>query len=136
LTRKARGFTLLEVIVALAVMSLCIAAILRSLVGVTGSTRVGSDYYQALQIAETRMALLVTQEEPRETDNGEIDDVFQWETRVEEWVPENDDPLFGRSTFQSLDNALVPYHFQVQVSWGEGKSRSVELSTIRLRAGL
>jgi prepilin-type N-terminal cleavage/methylation domain-containing protein len=133
---KARGFTLLEIVVALAVMSLCITAILQSFVGVTGSTRVASDYYRALQIAETRMALLVTQKDPRKSDRGDIDEVYRWETRVEQYVPESDDPLSAGSPFEALDNALMPYHFHVQVTWGDGKERSVELSTIRLGAGL
>jgi type II secretion system protein I len=136
LTLKVRGFTLLEIVVALAVMSLCITAILQSFVGVTSSTRVASDYYRALQIAETRMTLLVTQKDPQKSDRGNIDEVYRWETRIEEYVPESDDPLSAGSPFESLDYELMPYHFHVQVTWGDSKERSLELSTIRLGAGL
>ena len=68
---RTQGFTLLEVVVALAVMALCVTAVLQSFVGATSSTRVAGDYYEALQIAETRMALLLAQDEPERSDKGE-----------------------------------------------------------------
>jgi type II secretion system protein I len=132
---KTQGFTLLEIVVALAVMSLCITAVLRSFVGSTGSTRVAGDYFYALQIAETQMALLLTEEDYESTDSGTIGDIYRWESRIEEYVPEDDDPLSARSPFEKLKGTLVPYHYYVQVSWGDSKERNVELSTIHLGAG-
>ncbi len=136
--RKAnnQGFTLLEIVVALAVMSLCITAILQSFVRATSSTRVAGDYYEALQIAETRMALLVAQPEPERNDGGSLQNGFRWQSSVAEFEPMDEDPLSMGSPLQSLDNSRIPYHYLVEVFWGENDERSLQLNTIRLGVDL
>ena len=129
---NARGFTLLETVVALVVMSLCVTAVLRIFVGSTSATRVSGNYYQALQIAETQMALLLTQDDTKSVNSGTIDDNYQWEASIEEYVAEDDDPLSGASPFVNPYDTLIPYHYYVVVSWGDSKPRKVELSTIHL----
>ena len=59
--RQARGFTLLEVVVALSILVICMTVIMRILAGSTRVAAVSSDYYSALQIAESKMAELRVQ---------------------------------------------------------------------------
>ena len=129
---KQSGFSLLEVIVALAVLAICVSVILRIFSGVTGATRIVDDYAQAVEIAETQMALLVAQDNPLGTDTGLIDDYYRWRTVVKEYRLEPDSPLLGAAGFTDPDAIYRPYHYLVSVKWGGQKKRQFEISTIRL----
>lgn len=130
--RRQCGFSLLEVIVALAVLGICVTVILQIMSSVTTAARVTDDYAQALSIAETRMALLVAQDNPVGMDTGKMGEQFRWSSRVSEYQPAMDNPLFNNSGFTDPENIYRPYHYQVTVSWGGYRKRQLELSTIRL----
>lgn len=127
-----RGFTLLEVIVALSVMALSLTAILRVFTTSTGAARVSHDYYNAVQIAQSQLALAAAGSQPARRASGEIDDYYRWSLEVDEYRSwELDTPL---SADDGLEDAVpvVPYHYQVSVRWGETRERELVLSTIRL----
>lgn len=130
--RKERGFSLLEVIVALAVLGICVSVILQIMSSVATATGVTDDYAHALSIAETRMAMLVAQDNPLGSDTGKADGTFRWRTRVTEYKPPTDNRLFDNNGFTDPENIYRPYHYQVLVSWGGFRKRQLELSTIRL----
>lgn len=130
--RKHTGFSLLEVIVALAVLAICVSVILRIFSGVTGATRIVDDYAQAVEIAETQMALLMAQDNPLSSDTGVIDEVYRWRSRVEEYQLDAYSPLRAADGFIDPDTIYRPYHYQVTVEWGSVSKRQYELSTIRL----
>ncbi len=127
-----RGFSLLEVIVALAVLGICVTVILQIMSSVTTATRVTDDYAQALSIAETRMALLMAQDDPAGADTGKVGDMFRWKSQVREYKPAMDNLLFNNTGFSDPENIYRPYHYQIVVSWGGFRKRQLELSTIRL----
>lgn len=129
---RQAGFSLLEVIVALAVLGICVSVILQIMSAVTTAARVTDDYAQALSIAETRMALLVAQDSPIGMDTGKVGDQYRWNSRVEEYKPTMDNRLFNNSGFTDPENIYRAYHYRVEVSWGGFRKRQLELSTIRL----
>lgn len=131
ISRRQKGFTLLEVIVALAIMGLCTTVILRIFASVSGATGINANYYQALEIAETQMSLLLASEEAGRRTSGSVDD-FRWQSSVTEYRPNLNDPLFSNSPLVDANNNIVPYHYQISVSWGTWKKREIELNTVRL----
>jgi general secretion pathway protein I len=132
ISRRQAGFSLLEVIVALAVLGICVSVILRIFSGVIGATRIVDDYAQAVDIAETQIAMLVAQDNPLGADTGMIDDYYRWNTQVTEFKLDTSSPLLGAGGFTNLEEVYLPYHYQVIVNWGGTKKRQLELSTIRL----
>ena len=124
------GFTLLEVVVTLAVLSLSLTALYRIFSSVTMTAGMTAHYYEALKIAETRMGLLSANVST--SSSGSINGFYNWKSRVERYAMASDNPLAGAQSIIETDSATMPYLLTVSVSWGEGKKREVTLNTIRL----
>ena len=120
------GFTLVEVLVAFAVLAVTLIAI----VGVFGTSFRGIDTAQtktrALQLAQSRLAMeAVRLRGPVEETTGRFDDQFSWKVRTERHVAPD----------------LMPQHrigamwIHIDVSWltrrGTG-TQSVSLSTLKV----
>ncbi|WP_432471307.1 type IV pilus modification PilV family protein [Amphritea sp. HPY] len=132
--RRARGFSLLEVLVAFVVLSLSLGIILQIFSLSSRITRTSEVYQQALLVAESKMAELLSEPfiEPGR-DDGSYDDRdhdgvmldMQWQTEVSDYEFPDDPPVDNQS--------LQPYLIEVSVSWGDGaKAQNITLSTIRL----
>ncbi|TNF08129.1 MAG: type II secretion system protein [Gammaproteobacteria bacterium] len=130
--RREKGFSLLEVIVALAILGICVTVVLQIMSSVSTAARVTDDYAQALAIAETQMALLIAQENHAGTDTGKVGDQYRWRSRISEYKPSTDNRLFNNNGFIDPENVYRPYHYNVEVTWGGYRKRKLELSTIRL----
>jgi prepilin-type N-terminal cleavage/methylation domain-containing protein len=120
-----RGFTLLEVIVALAIFSVTAVVALRIVSAVTRSAAVSGDYLTAVMIAESQLAQVVA-EGPRAAGSGWVEDYYHWRVTAEALAIDGGDLEESWS-----GNDLEPYHFQVVVSWGDGP-RQFQLDTVRL----
>ena len=131
-SKGCSGFTLLEVLVAMSVLAISITVIMRVFSSAATSTQVMDDYYHALQLAESRMAMLLTERNPLGTDSGEENQRYRWRTVVTEYRPDSDSLMFGNSLLNDPENEFIPYHFYVSVTWGHIRERSFELDTIRL----
>jgi prepilin-type N-terminal cleavage/methylation domain-containing protein len=129
--RRAGGFTLLEVLVALVVAGLAMSAI----VGVFGNSLAGnavaSDAETALALAEERLALASAVAALRPgVDKGVFAGRFAWQTTVSRYVDGGD----GKQTAQPNATELL-YRIAVDVVWQDGRrSRQLALSTLRLGA--
>ena len=132
LTSHSRGFSLLEVIVALSILTICVSVLMRVFSGAVVATRTTNGYYTALEVAESQLSAMTAQRNPIGLDSGETEDGYYWQTKVTEYIPDRDNPLFARDVIADTEMAFIPYHFHVEVQWGVPRSYHLELSTIRL----
>ena len=115
----------MEVLVALTILSLCLAIIYSVFsVGLRGR-RAAEDYEQATQLAESKLDSVGVDEPIQEgITAGQFNDRFSWRTVV---APYRE---IGRD--ESKDVRRRPMTVSVTVSWGDPDQRSVTLSTLRL----
>ena len=124
--RTAQGFTLIEVLVALTILSLSLAVIFSIFsVGLRGR-RSAEEYEQATLLAESKLNSFGIDESIREGDTvGRFNDRFWWKTSV---TPYHE---IGRN--EAKDLLRRPMQVTVTVFWGEaGAEKSVTLRTLRL----
>ena len=129
MTRRSRGFTLVEVVVAFVMLSLVLAAAFE--IFSRGLARAGEldDHSKALVIAQSRLATVGIEQTLAEghTEGVTEDGRFQWTVDIRattEGVPEGQPP----PTIYSL------YRVDVRVSWqgADTRTRSVDLVTMQL----
>ncbi|AEY00185.1 general secretion pathway protein H [Oceanimonas sp. GK1] len=117
-----KGFTLLEVLVAFAVLTVALGVLLTIFSLAIRTTQTALDQQKAVLLAESKLAELDAALTLRPgVERGTFDDRFAWETRIEEF---DSRPLLDN---QSM---LLPYRLSVTVSWSE--RRHYELTTLRL----
>lgn len=149
--RAARGFTLLEVLVAFSILSLSLGVLIQIFGSGLHRTALAEEYTLATLHAESLLARFGV-EEPLEIGEtgGEIDERYRWRALVEEFVDEADQDsglaggglagggLAGDGLIGELGSGLgaQPYRLVLTVHWGgDGTAeRSVSLQTLRLVA--
>ena len=127
-----RGFSLLEVIVALSILTICVSVLMRVFSGAVVATRTTNGYYTALEVAESQLAAITAERNPIGIDSGETDEGYYWQTKVTEYSPGPDNPLFAGEVIADTETKFIPYHFHVEVQWGSPRPYHLELSTLRL----
>lgn len=121
---RQRGFTLIEMLCALAILSLVLGVSVRILSGgalAAGATRSAS---QALAVAQSHLAVLETLEKPAPLDRRGAEGAIAWHERV----LRADDPAFARAEAAHL----AAWRLESEAQAADG--RSVRLSTVRLTA--
>jgi general secretion pathway protein I len=121
-----RGFTLIEVLVALAVTTLVLVVVLRLLSNGLGGSRRAEAYTEATLLAESTLDSLGVVNSLADGDTAELSDGrFRIRTAVDRYQPP--DAPVGDQQY------LVLYRLSVTVSWHEARQeRAVSLSTLRL----
>jgi general secretion pathway protein I len=128
LSRTVAGFTLIEVLVALTIVSLCLAVIFALFSGGLRSRRTADDYEQATLLAEAKLNS-VGVEEPLQPGStyGSFNDRFRWKAIV---TPYNEKDSGAEAT----NWVRQPFVVAVTVYWGHaGDEKSVALKTLRLK---
>ncbi|HSB73893.1 MAG TPA: prepilin-type N-terminal cleavage/methylation domain-containing protein [Candidatus Methylomirabilis sp.] len=120
-TRRAEGgFTLLEVVVAIALVGLGLAAALELLAVGLRSAKTSGDYTEAVLLAKRKLGELIVQVPTARVVDGTVGEAYRWTGEV---APERQDT-------ESLPVRL--FKFRVRVSWaGKGGEKGVELVTLR-----
>ncbi len=120
-----RGFTLLEILVALSILAVALGAILQSFSSGLRSLGAAEAHALALMHARSQLATVGTliPLEPGEQTGGA--GKFEWTVSVRRFEPPDGNP--------AVDPALVPYQLDVTVTWPGGGQ--VGLTTIRVGPG-
>lgn len=127
--RVQGGYTLIEIIVAFAILALGLTLLLGTLSGATRQVRQAGDAGRAALHAQSLLAEFGEFPQPGARD-GELEGGrYRWRLEVAPWT----DPA-PRSGPQRIDpNAARLLRLQLQVEWGEGgPSRRVQAASLRL----
>ena len=81
---RQRGFTLLEVMVAVAILAVALTALGGALGMVVRSTALASGYERARTVAENELALFLASTPDRPTTKSGVDNGVRWELRAEQ----------------------------------------------------
>jgi general secretion pathway protein I len=131
----ARGFSLLEVLVAFVILALVGTALFRLFGASLNNASLADEYSRAALYAESVLAAAAVEAPLRETTTqGRSDDGrYAWATKIESYVAPGATPDQARLG-QMLP--FQPWRLTVVVSWpGDfGTERSIALSTVRLAA--
>ena len=121
LPREA-GFTLLEVIVALAILAVAFALAMELLANGVRAAKASEDYTQAVLLARQKIAeISVTSSLKESADQGEFGGGFRWTSEIQPLPQEEED----------LPAQL--YQVRVRVTWpGRRREKSFDLYTLRM----
>jgi general secretion pathway protein I len=126
-----RGFSLLEVVVALAILGLALGVLLEIFGSGLNGAELTSRYAQAATIAESRLASVGADVplQPGDT-GGSENDAFRWTLSIKPYDEQQAQPQMGAP--QSLMRVQL-FEIVARVSWSDyGKEREVVLSTLQL----
>jgi len=124
--RQVKGYTLIEVLVAMMILALALTVLMRIFSGGLRNIAVSADYGHALLLAEAQLAAAGSSEAlaPGET-YGNDDDEFRWTRTVEAYVP--------NEFTEGEKLPVAAYRVTVVVEWpNSGRTRRLNLSTIKL----
>jgi len=122
---RAQGFTLFEILVALAILATSLTVILQLFSGGLRSVRVSDRHTQAVFLAREKMEEVLLEDPPGVgTQEGKFDDGTTWRSRIDRIAPPEDE-----------ENKLPfdVYEITVEVGWHEGTGETqLALQTTRL----
>ncbi len=121
--RAAAGFTLIEILVALVILSISLVTIMQLFSGGLKASRIAGDYTQAIFLAREKMEeLLLDKNIPAEITEGDFDNDYKWQAGI---TP---------CSLTAGDDNKVPvevYKIQVSVSRKDGTGKQVLLQTLK-----
>ncbi len=123
---SARGFTLLEVLVAFLILSLSMSVLMRIVSQSLNSLATAEHHQVALQLAESKLAevLVGLDSRSRGQEQGQLERGYRWQSEIEPYEFANQEAGERYS--------ITPWLIRVSVSWGRRPAERVSLSTIRL----
>ena len=129
--RRQAGYTLIEIVVAFAILALGLTLLLGTLSGATRQVRDAGQAGRAALHAQSLLAEHADAVQPGTLD-GELEQGrYRWRLDVAEW--QDPRPTSGRVVVNP--NGARMLRLQLQVAWGEGGPRQrVELSSLRWRS--
>jgi len=129
----ARGFSLLEVLVAFVILSLVATALFRLFSGALGNASAADDYSRAVLVAESVLTEAAAAQPLREaTQSGSADDGrIAWTTRVVPYSPPDVPPDLERAA-ETMQIRLFRITAEVKFAAPSGGQRTYELATTRL----
>ena len=128
---SARGFSLLEVLVAFVILALVATALFRLIGGALGNAGVAADASRALLVAQSRLDAARGGARLAGESGADEDGRILWTTSVEPFVaPDTVPGAAGAPTVSPTQ--LYRIRVEVRYPGAGGRERSLELSTLRL----
>ena len=133
--RRARGFSLLEVLVAFVILALVGTALFRLFSGALGNASAADDLSRAVLVAESVLAEAAATQPLREsTQSGTADDGrIEWTTRIAPYAAPGVNPDTERGS-ESLPLRLYRVSVEVAFPAANGGRRTLALATTRIAA--
>lgn len=130
---RARGFSLLEVLVAFSILALVGTALFRLFSGALGNASAADDASRALLVAESVLAETASVQPLREaTQQGSVDDGrIEWMTKVAPYAAPGVNPDTERGS-ESLPLRLYRVSVEVVFPSANGGRRTLALATTRI----
>lgn len=127
--RSEKGFTLLEIMVALAILGIALTVILQQFSVGLKSARISREYTTALIHAREKLEeFCLLKELSEEEESGEFEDGYSWRVVVAPFEEEE-----GKKEASTEFLLLTMYTITSMVSWEAGsKEKKVELATVRI----
>jgi general secretion pathway protein I len=128
---RSAGFTLIEVLIALVIITLALGAVAEVFAGARAGHDVAADVDQAIAIANRQLAVAGSAAVLHTGDDqGVASSRFAWRLAIE---PYYDTAATGQTAFDPT--AIRLYRITVTVAWGSDRgARHITLSTLRLVA--
>ncbi len=127
-TTFAKGFTLLEVVIAMAILGMGLAVIMELFSGGFRLGRTSEEYTKAANYARIKLEEIGSQQNITEgTEEGEFDDVFRWKVSMKkiDILPIEKDPNFKPP--------VELFQVKVSVLWKSGsKERSASIESYKM----
>ena len=132
---RARGFSLLEVLVAFIIVALVVTALSRLFGGALGNVTAADEWTRALLVAQSRLALAAAAEPLREsTDAGaDGDGRISWRTSVVRYAPPDANADLERAS-DTMPTALYRVTVDVRFPGAAGAPRTLTLWTLKVGA--
>lgn len=119
--KRVKGFSLIEMLVAMVILSLSLGVLYQAAMGATRNVRVASEYNEALMIAESVLSELSAVSEVGVAQEGTFGE-YRWQAQTAAITSED---------AEAADIALPLAEVTVVVYWGEGdRERQFALSSI------
>lgn len=127
--QASAGYTLIEIIVAFAILALGLTLLLGTLSGATRQVRAAGDAGRAALHAQSLLDEFGNLPQPQQH-AGELDQGrYRWQLDVEPWR----EPSPQRAASPIDPNGAQLMHLRLQVAWGEGTpAQRVEATSLRL----
>lgn len=128
---KQKGFSLLEVLVAFAILAVALGALMQVFATGLRNTALAEEYTLATLHAESVLATLGTEIALEDGTLGdELDEKYSWRATITEYVDED-------SPADDFRARAIPYQIAVEVYWeSDDKTRSVILESLRIASTL
>jgi general secretion pathway protein I len=126
---RQRGYTLIEIIVAFAILALGLTLLLGTLSGATRQVRAAGDAGRAALHAQSLLDEFGNLPQAQHRGGGLEDGRYRWQLDVEPWQ----DPSPTRATSPVDPDGPRLMHLRLQVEWGDGApAQRVEANSLRL----
>ncbi len=126
-TGVKRGFTLIEVVVALAILSIGLTVLMELFSGGLRLGRTSGEYSKAVNFGRMKMEEIMTQQSVEEgTDEGKFDDTYSWQVEMKKV------DIIPAEKVTAFDPPVLLYRVTVDVLWKSGsQERTTHLESFR-----